>query len=360
MRTASYLSVFASVGLLVTGFVGCGGGGGNSAAKDLCNQSAVATCEKDFTCGGAQALTDHGYASVSDCTKQMQADCANVTCPAGTTYHADQAQNCLNETKAQSCPDFVNNPPDSCSLVCTAGGITPATGGSGGGTGGIAGAGGSAGPNGTGGTSSVGGTAGGSGTGGASGTGGGTGGSSVAACTEIFMFCGGDPTGTWDIVSACIDGNLVSASNAALAAQYPSCSNTFSEFGVTALSGSVTYSSGTYLYNSITGAAETVAYTPACVSALEGVTLTASVCSSLEQNLNMEPGATATCTYATNCNCHSVISNTGTSSGTYTVSGSTITEDSGDSYDFCVSGNTMTQREQIEGNAYGITQLKKR
>lgn len=33
MRTALYLSAFASVGLLVTGLVGCGGGSGNSAAK---------------------------------------------------------------------------------------------------------------------------------------------------------------------------------------------------------------------------------------------------------------------------------------------------------------------------------------
>lgn len=129
---------------------------------------------------------------------------------------------------------------------------------------------------------------------------------------------------------------------------------------MTVLSGSVTYSSGNYSYNSITGAAETIAYTPACVSALQGNTLTASVCSSLEQNLNSEPGTTATCTYATNCNCHSVISNVDTTSGTYTVSGSTITEDGGSSYDFCVSGNTMTQRQQIEGNAYGVTQLKKR
>ncbi|HEX7508337.1 MAG TPA: hypothetical protein VF550_16295 [Polyangia bacterium] len=83
-------------------------------------------------------------------------------------------------------------------------------------------------------------------------------------------------------------------------------------------------------------------------------------CSSLEQNLNSQPGATATCTYATNCNCHSVVSNVNTTSGTYTISGSSITEDSGSSYDFCVSGNTMSQREQIEGNAYGITQMKKR
>jgi hypothetical protein len=50
----------------------------------------------------------------------------------------------------------------------------------------------------------------------------------------------------------------------------------------------------------------------------------------------------------------------GTEGSTYTVSGSTITDDTGSSYDFCVSGNTMTQREPIEVNAYGVIQLKKR
>ena len=71
MRTASYRSVFVPVGLLVTGLVGFGGGSGNSSAQQLCNQSAVSRCEKDSSCG---VLADMGYASVSDCTKQMQAD----------------------------------------------------------------------------------------------------------------------------------------------------------------------------------------------------------------------------------------------------------------------------------------------
>ena len=353
------LSVSVHLGLLVTGLVGCGGGGGNSSsAQQLCNQSAAATCEKNFACGGASALADLGYSSVADCTKQSQADCANPTCPTGKTYHPDQAQKCIDETKAQSCTDFASNPPVSCTEVCIAGGTPPANGGSNAGTGGASGAGGVV-TSGTGGTAGKGGT---SGTGGTSSTGGasGTGGSSVAACTGTFKACGGDPTGTWDIVSACIEGNLVSAFNAAIAVDYPSCASIFSAFNVTVLSGSATYSSGNYTYNSINGAAETVVYTPACVSAIQSTTLTASVCSSLEQDLNSETGATATCTYASNCTCHSVISNVDTSSGTYTIGGSSITEDSGQSYEFCVSGNTMSQRQQIEGSAYGITQLKKR
>jgi hypothetical protein len=80
----------------------------------------------------------------------------------------------------------------------------------------------------------------------------------------------------------------------------------------------------------------------------------------MEQNLKTQPGTTATCTYATNCTCRTVASNADTTSGAFTISGSSITEDSGSSYDFCINGNTMIQRQQIEGNAYGVTQLKKR
>jgi len=139
MPPSSYL--FACWASLVIGVAGCGGGNGNSSAQQLCNQSAAAMCEKASTCGGASALADMGYASVADCTKQSQAeDCANPTCPTGQTYHADQAQKCIDETKAQSCVDFTNgDPPVSCLLICSAAGVPPASGGSGGDTGGSGG-----------------------------------------------------------------------------------------------------------------------------------------------------------------------------------------------------------------------------
>jgi hypothetical protein len=340
----------------------------------------AATCEKNFACGGAQALLDMGgYGSVADCTKAMQAqDCANPTCPAGKTYHPDQVQKCTDETKAQSCADFASNPPASCMEVCTAAGVTPGSGGSaigaGGSQGGGSGGGGTSsagGASGAGGTSSAGGASGAGGTmgsggvggkGGTSGTGGGggSGGSTLAACSGTIKVCGGDPTGTWDITSACIDGDLTAAANAEMAADYPDCANMFTASSVNRLTGSVTYKTGTYTYDSVMEVSQTVAYTPACVLALAGGTLSATVCSELEAGLNDEPGTTATCTYATNCTCHATIVGTSTTSGTYTVNGSTISEDTGTSYEFCVTGDTMTQREQIVGSAYGVTDLKKR
>ena len=322
------LSMFAPLGLLVASLAGCGGGGGGSAQKDACNQTMAVTCDKAFACSGA-AWTDMGFSTVAECTKAMQAAiCANTSCATGETYHADQAQKCIDDTKAQPCTDVNNSVvPPSCDLVCSA-------------------------------ESSAGGGTGGTGVGGAGGSSG-AGGSTAAACTGTFNACGGDPTGTWDLVSACIEGDLVSALNSQVAASGAACGNTFSAASV-ALGGSVTYGGGNYSFNATMSVAETFAYTPACVLALGGTALTASVCSQLQQGLNAQDGSTITCTYATNCNCRGTVTKINTTSGTYTVSGSTISEDSGSIYQYCVSGNTMTQRELIEGNAYGVTQMKKR
>ena len=181
------------------------------------------------------------------------------------------------------------------------------------------------------------------------------------ACTTTFNACGGDPTGTWDVVSVCVDGDLVSAFNASMATDYAACGNTFTAANL-ALAGSVTYGAGKYTFDATMAVIESVAYTPACVSALSGgATLNASACSQMQVNLNNEAGTKGTCTYAgTNCSCQATVTRTNTSTGSYTLSGSTITEDSGTSYQFCVSGSTMIQREVVEGNAYGVTQMKKR
>jgi hypothetical protein len=363
MQPTVYLSTLASLGVLVAATIGCGSSDGNASAKQACNQTMAARCERTFACGGASALTDMGYGSVAECTQGLQSEnCANPTCPAGKSYHADQAQKCADETKAQSCTDFnEGNPPASCSLVCGSGVVAPGSGGAGGGTGGatVLGAGGTSGDLGTGGRPGTGGATAIGGAGGAGGSSGTTL-SPLAACSGIFKACGGDPTGTWDIVSACIEGDLVAAENADMAADYPSCRNTFSAASVDFMSGSVTYGAGEYTYDAKQQATETFAYTPACVSDLGGVTLNASVCSSLAQGLNSHSGVTATCSFATNCACRMVVADTNTTSGTYEVSGTTIDEDNGSSYDFCVSGNTMTQRQAIRGDAYGVVQLKKR
>jgi hypothetical protein len=183
----------------------------------------------------------------------------------------------------------------------------------------------------------------------------------AAACTGTFNACGGDPTGTWKVTAVCTDGDLVAGLNAEIAADYSACGNTFTAASA-ALGGSVTYGTGEYSFDATMEIVEVFAYTPACFSQISGgVALSAGVCSQLQQGLNSEPGGKATCSYdGTNCSCQGTITYQNTTSGTYTISGSTIVEDSGTTYDYCIDGDTMSQREIIAGNAYGVTQMKKR
>jgi hypothetical protein len=183
----------------------------------------------------------------------------------------------------------------------------------------------------------------------------------AGACTGTFNACGGDPTGTWSLTGACIDGDLVAALNAEMAADYPACADTYSAAGV-ALGGSVTYGDGKYTFDATMEIIQSFTYTPACVAQLSnGVALSAAVCSQLEQGLNRESGGKATCSYVgTNCDCEGTLTQTNDTSGSYSISGSTIIEDSGTTYQFCVEGASMSQREVVAGNVYGITQMTRR
>ena len=196
------------------------------------------------------------------------------------------------------------------------------------------------------------------------GCGGGGGGISLIAattCSQNFVACGGDPTGTWDIVSLCVDGDLNAAVNDQVAENDPACADLVSNAKLSG-SGSVTYGAGTVSYNGRFQVQFAASYTPACVSALAGgASLNAAVCGQIQTNLNKEEGKAGTCSFTgENCVCQFTMSPPITRSYSYTVSGATISEVGSDSYSFCVNGNTMTQREQIAGDAYGVTQLKKR
>ena len=65
-----------------------------------------------------------GYTSVATCTSDMQASScatpAQAGCDPGQTYHADQAQACVNAVTVWSCTDMASGTtPASCDLVCT-------------------------------------------------------------------------------------------------------------------------------------------------------------------------------------------------------------------------------------------------
>jgi len=180
-------------------------------------------------------------------------------------------------------------------------------------------------------------------------------------CSGTFTSCGGDPTGSWEIIAICVEGDLVAALDAELSSQQTACSSTFTAADLSA-TGSVTYGAGSVGYKRHSEVVESIEYTPACTAALtSGATLDATVCSQMQSNLNKESGTQATCTFAGgNCKCSATVSQLSPTGASYTVSGSTITESDGSAYDLCVTGTTMVQRELISGNVYAVTQLRKR
>ncbi|HEX7597572.1 MAG TPA: hypothetical protein VF518_05115, partial [Polyangia bacterium] len=168
-------------------------------------------------------------------------------------------------------------------------------------------------------------------------------------------------SGTWDIVSLCVEGDLVAVLNAESTADQPACAKLFTSAKL-AGTGAVTYAAGAASYSGTFEQTVVATYTPECFSALSsGMALNASTCSQTQTGLNQTAGTNATCTYSdANCLCGFTVPKDMTQSVTYTVSGTTISESNGDSYTICVNGNTMNQRQLIGGDVYGVTQMRKR
>ncbi len=95
-----------------------------------------------------------------------------------------------------------------------------------------------------------------------------------------------------------------------------------------------------------------------CLDALTGSTVTAadlpSLCSQYQTTLaGQAPFTSATCTAGSNaCSCNVATQVDHLFSGTYTVSGSTLTTAEGDSMTFCVQGNQLTTR-RTQNAAFG-------
>ncbi len=189
----------------------------------------------------------------------------------------------------------------------------------------------------------------------------------VTTCNETFTACGGDPTGTWQYTSACSDPDMTTTANQQIAAQYPTCSTMFTSVALS-LGGSVTLGSGTYSQAITESLVTQMSLNSACFAAVNsGVSLSATTCNQYQTGLNRVTGASATCGYdGANCNCADSLSRQDNESGTYTVSGLTMTSTSVDagvsqttSADFCVQGNSMTMREVSDGGITSISHLSK-
>ncbi len=179
------------------------------------------------------------------------------------------------------------------------------------------------------------------------------------SCTKSFEPCGGDPTGTWDIVGVCVQGDLVAAANAAYASDSEACSSLCTSASLEA-HGSVTYGAGIYEPNVVLTISENLEVTPSCYVALFGSAWSSAVCTSIAQALEEQSGTTATCV-ASNSGCECVYTaNTSATADTYTTNGTTLVGSDGSTTDFCVQGSTMTERDALGDGTYAVTQFRKR
>jgi hypothetical protein len=157
-------------------------------------------------------------------------------------------------------------------------------------------------------------------------------------CTS-FNACGGNVVGTWNVTKACVGGTPNP-----LASQCPSSTAQISENA----SGAVTFKSdGTYSSTITTSAVEDVTLPASCLPG--GAT-----CAQLQTAINQQGdggagSTTGTCTAAPSggCSCHvTVAGGGGSTNGTYSTSGTTITID-GTPSPYCVQGSGLLIQSQV-------------
>jgi len=184
-------------------------------------------------------------------------------------------------------------------------------------------------------------------------------------CTEAFTACGGDPLGMWSISGSCLDGDLAAAINGARSA---AC-NTQTTAADVKVTGSLTYMGAAPDTLAVTNATvtsrSTESISPACaMEAFQVTTLDAAACTQIQTTLkNIDPElmaeTTVSCALAgANCDCKITIADVQMAQSFATVTGSSIMEN--DTYDFCVSGTTMTQKRMVAGNVSAVVKLEKK
>jgi hypothetical protein len=185
-------------------------------------------------------------------------------------------------------------------------------------------------------------------------------------CTEAFTACGGDPLGMWTVSGACLDGDLAAAINSTHSAACMS-QTTAADVQVT---GSLTYMGAApdtlAVYNATVTTRTAESISPACATeAFQVTTLDAAACTQIQttiKNSDVELMAetTVSCSLAgANCDCRITIADVQMAQNFVTVTGSNIAEGN-DTYDFCISGTTMTQKRMLAGNVSAVVTLAKK
>jgi hypothetical protein len=128
MKKAAWFGKSIELAAVVVTLAAAGCGSGSSSSGALCNEQIQASCDKLFSCAEASddAKSDAG-GSKAQCITDMGIFCTGAssgTCPSGTSYHADKAQQCADQTKSASCAASFDSSgflkdPDACFQVCS-------------------------------------------------------------------------------------------------------------------------------------------------------------------------------------------------------------------------------------------------
>jgi len=175
----------------------------------------------------------------------------------------------------------------------------------------------------------------------------GTGGSATPRCAA-FEACGGNVVGTWQSTSFCTSQPLEQVMDSTMGE--PACSGTYRSVTAT-LNETITLNAdGTYQDTAAVIMNGRLVLEIPCINALSDSSVTAaqlpSLCSSFQDSLTSQAMFTsATCSVVSNtCACDFGARVDNQASGTYAVTGSTLTTDQGGSTTFCVQGSELTTR----------------
>ena len=122
------------------------------------------------------------------------------------------------------------------------------------------------------------------------------------------------------------------------------------------------------VYNATVTTRTAESISPACaMEAFQVTTLDAAACTQIQTTLkNIDPDlmaiaeTTVSCSLVgANCDCRITIADVQMAQNFITVTGSNIVEGN-ETYDFCVSGTTMTQKRMVAGTVSAVVKLEKK
>ena len=150
---------------------------------------------------------------------------------------------------------------------------------------------------------------------------------SFGSC-QAAAACGGDVQGTWDYAGGCIDDPF-----AAVKQQCPSATTSNVQGSI---AGTVNFVGDALYRKAKASFSGTITLPAACTMGAPCATIQSAMSSAFDS---------VTCTGTTSCDCVVKSHTDVDDSSTFTVSGNTLTTAGGNTYDFCVKGGQMTERQ---------------